>query len=184
MSLVQRLATLARATGMGVGRFHVRILGVLAAVLVAVTILPACEKIDRNMWDNPAYRPQEEPVRLPPAGSVPTKGLEHTPKPGTPEAAAPRNPEKATEFSLLGGKELFGIYCTPCHGASGKGDGLVAKKFVPTPADISGTGHGSHHPEGELFAVVTHGKNGMPPFRSDLTAKERWLVVAYLRTLK
>ncbi|MBE0607148.1 MAG: cytochrome c [Deltaproteobacteria bacterium] len=157
---------------------------VFAAACLAMALLAGCEKLDRNMYDNPAFRPQEEPVRLPPAGSVPTKGLEHTPKPGTAEAAALVNPEKVTDFSLLTGKELFGIYCTPCHGASGKGDGPVAKKFVPTPADISATGHGSHHPEGELFAVVTHGKNGMPPFRSDLTAKERWLVVGYLKTLK
>ena len=133
---------------------------------------------------NPAYRPQEEPVRLPPEGSVPTKGLERTPKPGTPEAAALKNPEKATESSLLAGKELFGIYCAPCHGASGKGDGPVAKKFVPTPVDISGAGHRDAPSRRELFAVVTHGRGGMPPFRSDLTAKERWLVVAYLRTLK
>ncbi|MFA6147589.1 MAG: cytochrome c [bacterium] len=158
--------------------------GLLAVLFLAVLPLSGCEKLDRNMYDNPAFRPQEEPVRLPPAGSVPTKGLEHTPMPGTPEAAALDNPSKVTEFSLLEGKELFGIYCTPCHGESGKGNGPVAKKFVPTPADISGTGHGSHHPEGDLFAVVTHGRNGMPPFRSDLTAKERWLVVAFLKTLK
>jgi len=31
---------------------------------------------------------------------------------------------------------------------------------------------------------VTHGKNGMPPFRADLSPKERWLVVAYLKALK
>ena len=174
----------ARATGRGPGRLLLRVFGVLAAAAVAVTTLPACEKIDRNMWENPAYRPQEEPVRHPPEGSVPTKGLERTPKPGTMEAAALKNPEKRTEISLLAGKELFGIYCTPCHGESGKGDGPVAKKFVPTPADISATGHGAHHPDGDLIAVVTHGRNGMPPFGSDLAAKERWLVVAYLRTLK
>lgn len=173
----------AGAKGGGRGRLPVRVLGVLAAAAVAVATLPACEKIDRNMWDNPAYRPQEEPVRLPPEGSVPTKGSERTPKPGTPEAAALRNPEKGTETSLVAGKELYGIYCAPCHGASGKGDGPVAKKFVPTPADIS-AGNGSPPPEGDLFAVITHGEGGMPPFRSDLTAKERWLVVAYLRTLK
>ena len=162
----------------------VRLPGVLFAVIVAVTTLPACEKIDRNMWENPAYRPQEAPVRLPPEGSVPTKGVARTPMPGTPEAAALRNWEKVTDISLLAGKELFDIYCTPCHGASGKGDGPVAKKFVPTPADISAAGHGAHHPDGDLFAVLTHGVNGMPPFRSDLTAEERWLVVGYLRTLK
>jgi len=158
--------------------------GLVVVAILAVFPFAGCEKLDRNMYDNPAFRPQEEPVRLPPAGSVPTKGLEHTPKPGTPEAAALKNPEKTTDFSLLTGKELYGIYCTPCHGESGKGDGPVAKKFVPTPVDISAAGHGAQHPEGELFAVVTHGRNGMPPFRSDLTAKERWLVVAYLRTLK
>jgi len=158
--------------------------GLLVVALLAVFPLSGCEKLDRNMYDNPAFRPQEEPVRLPPGASVPTKGLEHTPKPGTAEAAALKNPEKTTDFSLLTGKELYGIYCTPCHGESGKGDGPVAKKFVPTPADVSATGHGSHHPEGDLFAVITHGQGGMPPFRSDLTAKERWLVVAYLKTLK
>jgi cytochrome c5 len=169
---------------MGAGRLSVRVLGVLAAVLVAATTLPACEKIDRNMWDNPAFRPQEEPVRLPPPDSVPTKGREHVPLPGSPGAAPLRNPEKGTESSLLAGKELYGIFCTPCHGESGKGDGPVAKKFIPTPVDISAAGPGSHHPDGDLFAIVTHGRNGMPPFRSDLTAKERWLVVGYLRTLK
>ena len=165
-------------------RFPVRLLGVLCAAIVAAMTMAACEKLDRNMWDNPAFRPQEEPVRLPPADSVPTKGREHVPHPGSPGAASLRNPEQVTESSLLAGKELYGIYCTPCHGESGKGDGPVAKKFVPTPVDISATGHGSHHPDGDLFAVVTHGRSGMPPFRSDLTAKERWLVVAWLRTLK
>ena len=160
-----------------------KVLSALAAILAAAA-LTGCEKLDRNMYDNPAFRSQEEPARLAPAASVPTKGVEHVPLPGSAAAAGLHNPEKVTDFSLLTGKELYGIYCTPCHGASGKGDGPVAKKFVPTPVDISATGHGSHHPEGDLFAVLTHGKNGMPAFRSDLTAKERWLVVAFLKTLK
>ena len=154
------------------------------AVLLAASLLAGCEKLDRDMYDNPAFRPQEGPIRLPAEGSVPTKGLEHVPMPGSPAAEALKNPEKITDFTLLTGKELFGIYCSPCHGASGKGNGPVAKKFVPTPVDISGTGYGSQHPGGEMFAVITHGKNGMPPFRSDLSEKERWLVAAYLKTLK
>jgi len=173
----------ARATGTRIGRSLVCVLGTLCAVVLAAT-LPACEKIDRNMWDNPAFRAQEDPVRVPPADSVPTKGRERVPLPGTPGAASLWNPEKATESALLAGKELYGVYCAPCHGASGKGDGPVAKKFVPTPADISASGHGAHHPDGDLFAVLTHGRNGMPDFRGDLTPRERWLVVAWLRTLK
>ena len=155
-----------------------------AAVALAFILMAGCEKLDRNMYDNPAFGPQEDPVRLSPADSVPTKGRGTVPAPGTAAARALSNPEKVTEFSLLTGKELYGIYCTPCHGESGKGDGPVAKKFVPTPVDISATGHGAHHPDGDLFAVLTHGKNGMPAFHGDLTPKERWLVIAYLRTLK
>jgi len=155
-----------------------------AAVVAAVALLAGCEKLDRNMYDNPAFRPQEQPVRLAPADSVPTKGRGTVPPPGSPAAAALKNPEKVTDFSLLTGKELYGIHCTPCHGESGKGDGPVAKKFVPTPVDISAAGRGAHRPDGDLFAVLTHGKNGMPPFRADLSPLERWLVIAYLRTLK
>ena len=161
-----------------------RLAALAAGLALGVALLPACEKLDRNMYDNPAFLPQEEPVRLPPASSVPTKGRENVPAPGSAAAAALSSPEKVDDFSFLTGKELYGIYCAPCHGASGKGDGPVAKKFVPTPADISAAGPGSRRPEGELFAVVTHGKNGMPPFRADLSPKERWLVVAYLKALK
>jgi len=162
----------------------VRRVRLLLAAALAVTLLAACEKLDRNMYDNPAFRPQEEPVRVAPPDSVPTKGLPHVPKPGTTAAAALANPEKINDFTLLTGKELFQIHCTPCHGAAGKGDGTVAKQFVPTPVDISATGHASHHPEGDLFAVLTHGKDGMPAFRFDLTARERWLIVAYVKALK
>ncbi|MGE5247910.1 MAG: c-type cytochrome [Verrucomicrobiota bacterium] len=156
----------------------------LLAAALAAALLAGCEKLDRNMWDNPAFLPQEEPVRVAPADSVPTKGVEHVPLPGTQAAAALKNPQKITDFTLLSGKELFGIYCTPCHGASGKGDGPVAGKFVPTPVDISATGQASRFPDGELYAILTHGRNGMPPYRGDLTSRERWLIVAYVRTLK
>jgi mono/diheme cytochrome c family protein len=158
-------------------------LAALAAVLV-VALTAGCEKIDRNMYDNPAFRPQEQPVRVAPPDSVPTKGMEHVPSPGSPEAAALKNPEKVTDFALLTGKELFGIYCAPCHGASGKGDGPVAAKLVPQPINISGSGYGGFATEGKLFAIVTHGVDGMPSFYEDLTPRERWLVVSYVKTLK
>ena len=103
-----------RARGTGHGRLLVRVLGVLAAAAVAVTTLPACEKIDRNMWDNPAFRPQEEPVRLPPADSVPTKGISRVPAMG--EAAGLKNPVTPSDRARLEGKALYGIHCAPCHG--------------------------------------------------------------------
>lgn len=159
-------------------------LAVVLAAVLAAALLAGCERLDRDMYDNPAFLPQEAPVRLPPEGSVPTTGAGAVPLPGTPAAAALGNPEQITDSAMLKGKELYGIHCAPCHGLSGKGNGRIAAKFVPTPADISAGAKKGHPPGGELFAVLAHGKNGMPAFRYDLTARERWLVVAYLETLK
>ncbi len=152
---------------------------ILLAVLVAV---PACEKIDRNMWDNPAHKAQEEAVLLPPADSVPTKGLAHVPT--FAEAPALANPLKPTERNLSNGKELFRIHCTPCHGVSGKGDGPVGKKFRPTPADLRRSSPVGHFPDGQIFVIISRGLGRMPAFRADITPTDRWEIISYLRTLK
>lgn len=151
-------------------------------LLLAAFLLPGCERIDRDMWDSPAFKAQEAPVRLPPEGSVPTKGKERIPSPA--EARALRNPVKTTDWTLSQGKELFGIFCTPCHGVSGAGDGPVAGKFVPTPVNLRPGSRVAKLSDGELFLVLTAGSGGMPAFRADLSPGERWKIVSYLRTLK
>ena len=151
-------------------------------VAAAVLLLPACEKIDRDMYDNPAFKAQEEPVRLPPADSVPTKGRERIP-PLT-EASRLANPLKADDWTLFQGKELYGIFCTPCHGDSGAGDGPVGRKYLPPPADIRHSGHGGHHSDGEFFVIISKGIGGMPGLQADLAPEERWKIVHHLRTLK
>lgn len=153
-----------------------------AAGLAALLLLSGCEKIDRNMWDNPAFRPQEEPVRLPPPDSVPTKGLSRSPA----MAEGPRlaNPVAPTERTRREGQALYGIHCAPCHGPSGAGDGLVGKKFTPAPADLRAGGPFGKAPDGVLFVIVTNGLAGMPPFKGDLSPDERWEIVAHLRTLR
>jgi len=159
-----------------------RLLALLLAWAAAAAAFTACERIDRNMWDNPAFKPQEEPVRLAPKDSVPTKGLEHIPS--FAEAARLANPVKPTERDLVQGKELFRVFCVPCHGESGKGDGLVGKKYVPAPADLRPGSGAAKLSDGVLFAIISNGLGGMPAFRADLQPGERWRIVAFLRTLK
>jgi mono/diheme cytochrome c family protein len=159
-----------------------RLPALLAALVLAAGSLTACERIDRNMWDNPAYKPQEEPVLLPPKDSVPTKGKERIPSMA--EAVKLKNPVEPSEWNLSKGKDLYGIFCVPCHGVSGKGDGPVGKKYVPTPADLHAGSPVSGLPDGALFVFISSGAGGMPAFRADLTPDERWHVVVYLRTLK
>ena len=156
----------------------------LALLLAAAAAAPfaACERIDRNMWDNPAHKPQEEPVRLAPKDSIPTKGIEHVPP--LAEAARLANPLKPAEADLARGKDLFGIFCVPCHGDGGGGDGPVGKKFAPTPADLRAGSPVMGLSDGQLFVIVSSGLGPMPAFHADLSPRERWQVVSFLRTLK
>lgn len=150
--------------------------------LLWLAALCGCESLDRNMWDTPAPLPQSEPVRLPPADSVPTKGKERIPP--LSEAFRLANPVEPTAWNLHKGKELFGIFCVPCHGVSGKGDGPIAAKYVPTPVDIGPGSAASKQPDGVLFAIISSGSGGMPAFRHDLDPAERWMIVRHLRALK
>jgi mono/diheme cytochrome c family protein len=69
-----------------------------------------------------------------PAGTLPRTGGELTPPRESRDIAAKRrNPFKATPESIASGKALFAIYCSPCHGPAGKGDGTVTPKFIPPP---------------------------------------------------
>jgi mono/diheme cytochrome c family protein len=157
-------------------------IGRIAAVLAVLAIVASCEKLDRNMYDNPAFKPQEDPVRPMPLDSIPAKG--RSPVPPMAEAARLVNPVKPDEAALGKGKELYGIYCAPCHGDSGKGDGPVGKKFVPVPADLRAQSPASQSPDGVLFVILGRGAGGMPAFRAELSALERWQVIAYVRTLR
>jgi mono/diheme cytochrome c family protein len=134
------------------------------------------------MWDNPAFGPQKAPVRLPPEGSVPTKGIE--PRPTMAQAASLANPVAGSAPDIARGKALFAIFCAPCHGESAKGDGPVGVKLAMRPPDLSPAGRAARLPDGALFATIGNGTDVMPSLAAELDPKARWQVVAWLRTLK
>ena len=153
-----------------------------AAFLPLLLALAAgsCEKIDRNMWDNPARGPQSAPAPPAPEGSVPTKGAYHRPTPA--EAARMTNPLAPSKSDLARGKELFGVFCVPCHGDSGKGDGPVGKKLAERPSNIGPQGMLPSLSDGDIFGIITNGSGPMPSFAADLPIEERWRIVAWLRS--
>ncbi len=83
------------------------------------------------------------------------------------------------------GEDRYGIYCTPCHGVSGEGDG-------PVPTRAAGpirppTLHGDrvrHMPDGQVFATVTNGVRNMPAYGHMLSVEDRWAIVGYVRALE
>ena len=88
------------------------------------------------------------------------------------------------DFKLLErGQDRYTIYCAPCHGALGDGNGITRSygmALTPTYHDDRLRGMA----EGELFNTITYGKNTMYPYADKLSPDERWAVVAYMRVLQ
>jgi len=81
------------------------------------------------------------------------------------------------------GRDRFTIYCSPCHGAVGDGQGIT-KKYgmgaVPTYHDD----RIRVMAEGEIFNTITNGKGQMNPYSDKLLPADRWAVIAYVRALQ
>jgi mono/diheme cytochrome c family protein len=81
------------------------------------------------------------------------------------------------------GKERFGIFCTPCHGLQGDGNGMVAMRGMKHPP----TYHQDRLrkvPNGYLFDVITNGFGGMLSYSAQIPPKDRWAIIAYIRALQ
>ncbi len=84
---------------------------------------------------------------------------------------------------LARGQERYGIYCTPCHGLTGAGDGIVVKRGMQVPP----TYHQDrirHMPDGQLYATIENGIRNMPAYAAQTTPQDRWAIVAYVRALQ
>ena len=81
------------------------------------------------------------------------------------------------------GQERYSIYCQPCHGALGDGNGITKQYGM----GITPTYHDDRirqMAEGEIYNTITHGKNTMLPYADKLLPEERWAVVLYVRALQ
>lgn len=102
-----------------------------------------------------------------------------------------KNPVELNEKTLAEGKELYGMFCTHCHGAKGDGKGSIKHAvYGAIPAYSDGTqtrrqGYTMNQlTEGHIFHTITYGLNAMGPHASQLSAEERWKIVHYVETLQ
>lgn len=80
-------------------------------------------------------------------------------------------------------KILYQQNCQFCHGVTGKGDGQVAPLYAPAPADLTRKDLVALT-DGQLYWTLTLGPTVMPPFGNKMTAKDRYLIVHYMRKLQ
>lgn len=157
----------------------------LATALLLAPMLAQAWPWSQDMANGISVKPQESAdAKKPGMQTYPEHGV---PVPGTTQfvkdmEAADRlkNPVAADQKSVEYGGKLFGIYCTPCHGYQGKGDGLVGEKLLLKPYDLTAD-MTKGRSDGYLFGMMTFGGAIMPTYANDLTPKERWHVVNYVR---
>jgi mono/diheme cytochrome c family protein len=81
------------------------------------------------------------------------------------------------------GRERFNIYCSPCHGRTGQGDGMVVRRGYRRPPSMH-QDRLRDAPVGHFFDVVTNGFGAMPDYAAQIKAEDRWAIVAYVRALQ
>ena len=92
-------------------------------------------------------------------------------------------PFAITGQDLDRGRERYNIYCTPCHGRAGDGEGMIVQRGFSAPP--------SYHierlrkaPAGHFFDVITNGYGRMFSYASRVSPEDRWRIVAYIRALQ
>jgi mono/diheme cytochrome c family protein len=94
-------------------------------------------------------------------------------------------PFAITKEDLQRGEERFNIFCSACHGMTGYGDGIVARRGFNKPAPAN------YHqdrlrqaPVGHFFDVMTNGWGAMPAYAAQIPVEDRWRIIAYVRALQ
>ncbi len=94
------------------------------------------------------------------------------------------NPLTVNAALLERGRDRFDIYCSPCHGKTGDGNGITKKIGVMAAVANLHDKRIVEMPDGEIFNTVTHGKGLMGAAGPLMPTPDRWAVVAYLRALQ
>ena len=150
-------------------------------ILATALLLGACD--DHSMtrqnrystYGQAALFPNGTEAQVLPPGTVAQGDLDR--------ALKALHPPPADTQLLARGQERYNIYCTPCHGRSGAGDGMAVRRGFPAPP--------SYHsarlraaPAQHFFDVITNGYGVMYSYAARIEPADRWAIVAYIRALQ
>ncbi len=160
-----------------------------ALLVVLVAALAGC---GQKMADQPKYKPLDPSeffangasAREPVAGTVARGYLQDDVELFTGKTAQGTDvttfPFPITRADLDRGQSRFDVYCAPCHGRLGAGDGLVVQRGFSPPSTF-------HQPRlraapvGHFFDVITNGYGAMPNYSPQIPVHDRWAIIAYIR---
>jgi mono/diheme cytochrome c family protein len=96
---------------------------------------------------------------------------------------APAFPAAITIDVLQRGRQRYGIYCTPCHGETGVGNGMIVQRGFPKPTSFHEQRLLDADP-GFFFNAITNGFGVMPSYAVQVPVEDRWAIVAYIDALQ
>lgn len=161
---------------------------------IALTAL-ACAGCRRDMQQQPKYPPlvrsdfysDGRSARPFPAGTISVDEADVDPAITTGKANGvflTVIPMPVTAELLARGRERFDIYCSPCHGFTGDGHGMIERRGLKIPADLSSP-HVRNAPPGYLYQVIANGFGAMSDYSYQIkNVRDRWAIVAYIRALE
>ena len=181
------------------------------SMIVLVTLIWACNdkspglEYMPDMYRSPAIEPYVDNSEY---GNTNVKSVREPVKGTIPRGFTPYAYENSTEgYELAGenlktpillneqvladGKQLYGYFCTHCHGKTGDGKGTITHAVygaVPSYADATPNRRGGRAMkdlrEGHIYHVIMFGLNAMGPHNTQINEEERWKIVHYVQSLQ
>ncbi|PTM86958.1 c-type cytochrome [Mycoplana dimorpha] len=151
-----------------------------AAVLLPIAfVVSACDDMSHqpryDSYEKSSLFPDGKALQAPPDGTVARDSL------ALEGALAQRPP---MNIALLErGRERFDIFCTPCHDASGSGNGTVPARGFPHPPSFH-LARLRDAPSGYFVSVITQGHGVMYSYADRVSPSDRWAIAAYIRALQ
>lgn len=169
-----------------------RALTVLLAVLLSTAA--GCRQ---GMYDQARYEPYEASdifadgaaAQLPPEHTVPRGHLRDdtvlysgVDAAGAFADAVPASVGMSPEV-MRRGQQRFDVFCQPCHGLAGAGDGMIVQRGFKQPNSFHDD-EVRERPLGYYVNVMAEGFGVMPSYASQVPAADRWAIAAYIRALQ
>jgi mono/diheme cytochrome c family protein len=162
----------------------------LLAVILGAT-LAACRQ---DMHDAPLYEPLEANTffangsasRMPVPNTVARGQLNedrHLYEGVVNGRPAETFPMPVTADVMARGQERFDVFCSPCHGKTGVGNGMIVQRGFRTPPSFHDD-RLRNAPVGYYFDVMTHGFGAMQDYAAQVPVADRWAIAAYIRALQ
>ena len=158
-------------------------------VLAVLFVIAGCDHLHQDMGNQPKNKPLSpsdffadgRSVRTPVENTVSRSALDNDQLMVTKDSAM--FPLQINDSLLERGQERYRIFCSPCHGIQGDGNGMIVMRGMKRPP----TYHQDRlrqAPNGYIYDVITNGFGQMYNYAAQVPPTDRWAIVAYVRALQ